>query len=62
MRKLTPREAELMALVRQGYTNRQIAGLLKISEQTVKNHLSSVYIKLGVFNRVSAINKLFVIV
>ena len=56
MRKLTPRELELMELVRQGFTNKQIAGQLGISEQTVKNHLSNVYIKLDVTNRITAIN------
>ena len=59
MRKLTPRELELMELVRQGYANKQIAIRLEISDQTVKNHLSNIFLKLDVLNRVSAINKLF---
>lgn len=59
MRELTPREFELMGLVRQGYSNKQIATKLEISEQTVKNHLSNIFLKLNVYNRITAINELF---
>ena len=55
MRKLTHRERELMELVKQGLTNQEIATQLEIAEQTVKNHLSSVYIKLNVKNRITAL-------
>ena len=55
MRKLTPRELEIMELVKQGLTNKQIARRLGLSEQTIKNHLSSVFKKLGASNRITAL-------
>ena len=49
---LTPREREIVDLVVAGFTNLDIARQCSISEQTVKHHVSSIYDKLGVFNRV----------
>ena len=54
---LTPRERRLLDLLREGKTNAQIAAAVFISEKTVRNHLSSVYRKLGVANRAQAIVK-----
>jgi DNA-binding CsgD family transcriptional regulator len=51
---LTPREAEVLALVAQGHTNRQIAGQLVISEKTVASHLSHMFTKLDVPSRAAA--------
>jgi DNA-binding NarL/FixJ family response regulator len=51
---LTPREAEILALVSEGYSNGQVAKALWITEQTVKFHLSNIYRKLGVANRTEA--------
>ena len=48
---LTPREAEIVTLVTQGFRNKEIAEKLSISEQTVKNHLQNIYDKLGVSDR-----------
>jgi len=48
---LTPREREIAALVGQGYRYREIAAMLSISEQTVKNHLRNMFQKLGVSDR-----------
>jgi len=48
---LTPREREVAALVGQGYKYREIAAMLSISEQTVKNHLRNMFHKLGVSDR-----------
>ena len=42
-RELTPREAEVLALVREGLANKQIARRLGISERTVKAHLTSTF-------------------
>ncbi len=51
---LTPREAEVLALVVQGLTNRQIAGALVISEKTAGVHVSHIFAKLDVHNRAAA--------
>lgn len=48
---LTPRELEIVATVVAGYSNAEIAKKFGISEQTVKHHLSSVFDRVGVFNR-----------
>lgn len=48
---LSDRERQLMRLVVQGYRNVGIAETLRISEQTVKNHLHSIFTKLGVSDR-----------
>ena len=48
---LSRRELEVVQLVIQGYKNRDIAQKLFISEKTVKNHLSAVFNKLGVADR-----------
>jgi DNA-binding NarL/FixJ family response regulator len=52
---LTPRELEILAFVAAGLTNREISEALYISEQTVKNHLSTIFHKLGVPNRTHAV-------
>jgi DNA-binding NarL/FixJ family response regulator len=49
--ELSTREMEVIALVVQGYKNRDIAQKLFISEKTVKNHLSAIFNKLGVADR-----------
>jgi DNA-binding CsgD family transcriptional regulator len=49
--ELTPSERKVAELVIQGFTNREIAGILFISEKTVERSLSRIYDKLGVANR-----------
>jgi ATP/maltotriose-dependent transcriptional regulator MalT len=51
---LTRREVEVLRLVAQGYTNRQIGARLVISEHTVARHLSNIFTKLGVTSRAAA--------
>jgi DNA-binding NarL/FixJ family response regulator len=51
---LTPRETEVLALVRQGLANKQIARRLAISERTVKAHLTSAFQRIGVVDRTQA--------
>jgi DNA-binding NarL/FixJ family response regulator len=51
---LTPREAEVLGLVRSGLANKQIARRLGISERTVKAHLTSVFQQIGVVDRTQA--------
>ncbi|WP_109211777.1 MULTISPECIES: response regulator transcription factor [Microbacterium] len=52
---LTERELEVLGLVAQGTTNRDIAAALFLSEATVKTHLLHIYAKLGVTDRASAV-------
>jgi two-component system nitrate/nitrite response regulator NarL len=52
---LTQREREIVALVSQGLTNKQIAGKLFISHITVRHHLTSVFQKVGVSSRLELI-------
>jgi DNA-binding NarL/FixJ family response regulator len=52
---LTPREAELLSLLTQGLSNRELGQRLFISEATVKTHLAHIYAKLGVDTRAAAI-------
>jgi len=48
---LSSREREIVALVAQGYKNKEMAEKMFISEQTVKNHLHNIFDKLGVSDR-----------
>jgi DNA-binding NarL/FixJ family response regulator len=48
---LTAREAEVAALVADGWTNADVAASLGMSEATVKTHLTKVYAKIGVRSR-----------
>jgi len=52
MQALTQREYEIARLVAAGNSNRRIADRLDISEQTVKNHIQSIFRKLALSNRV----------
>lgn len=52
---LSPREREILALIREGLGNAQIAERLSISEKTVRNHVSNLFDKLGVWTRAQAI-------
>jgi DNA-binding NarL/FixJ family response regulator len=49
---LTPREAEIVKLIAEGYTSDEIAGMLVISSKTVDRHRANVMAKLGLRNRV----------
>jgi two-component system response regulator DevR len=51
-RDLSKRELEVLHLVSQGKSNREIAQALSVSEKTVRNHVSSVLNKLGLNNRI----------
>ncbi|MFF7214849.1 response regulator [Streptomyces sp. NPDC008238] len=51
---LTPREREILELIGEGLTNRQIGERLFLSEKTVKNHISRMLGKLGVERRIQA--------
>ncbi|WP_336111329.1 response regulator transcription factor [Streptomyces sp. PTD9-10] len=51
---LTEREREILALIGEGLTNRQIGQRLYLAEKTVKNHISRLLAKLGVERRIQA--------
>ena len=52
---ITPRELEILGLVAQGLSNREIAGKLFVSENTVKTHCSRTFDKLGARRRTQAV-------
>jgi DNA-binding NarL/FixJ family response regulator len=52
---MTPREVEILRLLGEGLTNKQIAYRLEISAKTVRNHMGNLYSKLGVGDRSQAV-------
>jgi DNA-binding NarL/FixJ family response regulator len=52
---LSPREVQILDNIAQGMTNKEVAYTLAISEQTVKNHMSSILRKLSVNDRTQAV-------
>ena len=53
--ELTPRELEVVKLIAEAHTNRQIAEALKLSEKTVESHRGNVLAKLGMRDRVELV-------
>jgi two-component system nitrate/nitrite response regulator NarL len=53
--RLTKRELEILLLVQRGKRNREIAREIGLEEKAVKNHINSIYSKLGLTSRVEAI-------
>ena len=51
---LTKREIEVLLLISKGYVNKDISNELKITERTVKNHVSSIFRKINVNDRTQA--------
>jgi DNA-binding NarL/FixJ family response regulator len=54
---LTSREREVLALLVQGLTNKEIAEALIITDNTVKRHLKAIFVKLAVNTRAAAVAK-----
>lgn len=54
---LTPREREILGLIAEGLSNRQIAARLVISPKTVKNHIWNLYQRIGVHERGQAVSR-----
>lgn len=55
---LSEREVEIALMLYDGFTNRQIASALKLSDGTARNYISAIYLKLGVDGRTSAVEKI----
>jgi len=53
---LTPREKDVLLLLARGYTNRQIAAEMNLSQRTIEGHRASVVDKLGISSRVELMN------
>jgi DNA-binding CsgD family transcriptional regulator len=51
---LTPREADVLALIAAGRSNREIADMLSISERTVNRHITNLYGKIGARSKAEA--------
>lgn len=54
---LTVREREVLRMIAQAYTNREISVRLRIAEGTVKRHTTNMYLKLGATSRIDAVRK-----
>lgn len=52
---LTEREEQILKLIANGLSNREISNSLAISESTVENHIHHIYTKLGISNRAQAV-------
>ncbi len=55
VQQLTDRELEVLRLMAEGYTNREISGALCLVEGTVKNHVSTILLKLAARDRTNAV-------
>ena len=55
---LSDREVEIAFMINDGFTNRQIASVMKLSDGTARNYISSIYSKLGVESRTAAMQKI----
>ena len=53
--ELTPREQEVVKLIAEAHTNKEIAGILHLSEKTVESHRANVLQKLGMRDRVELV-------
>lgn len=55
---LSDRETEIALMLHDGFTNRQIASALKLTEGTARNYISAIYLKLGCDSRSAAVQKM----
>ncbi|WP_268033236.1 response regulator transcription factor [Algoriphagus sp. PAP.12] len=57
--RLSRREVQIVSLVKEGHTNKEIAGLLGLSPSTVETHRKNIHQKLGVNSRIELVNKAY---
>lgn len=57
LRKLSPRQMEVVKLIAKGYSNKEIADVIHISFHTVKSYIQEIYYSLRVKNRTQLIVK-----
>ncbi|MEF2278130.1 response regulator transcription factor [Deinococcus sp. YIM 134068] len=55
--RLTPRESDVLPLLAQGYSNKEIAKNLRVSPDTIKDHLARLYTKLEARDRTEAVSR-----
>ncbi len=55
---LSDRETEIALMIYEGFTNKQVASALKLTDGTARNYISSIYVKLGADNRSEAVEKM----
>ena len=55
---LSEREVEIAIMIYEGFTNKQIASALKLTDGTARNHISSIYEKMGVSSRSEAVMRM----
>lgn len=55
---LSDRETEIALMIYEGFTNKQVASALKLTDGTARNYISSIYVKIGAGNRTEAVEKM----
>lgn len=53
--KITPRENDVITLVAEGYSDKEIANILHLSSRTVQTHINSIVLKFNARNRTNAV-------
>ena len=59
LKKLSPREQEVLPLLAKGLRYKEIAETLCLSTETIRTHVRNIYQKLGVGSRTEALNKIY---
>ncbi|MDE7158983.1 MAG: LuxR C-terminal-related transcriptional regulator, partial [Clostridiales bacterium] len=55
---LSDRETEIALMIYEGFTNKQVAAALKLTDGTARNYISAIYVKLGASGRADAVEKM----
>ena len=55
---LSDRETEIALMIYEGFTNKQVAAALKLTDGTARNYISTIYVKLGAAGRTDAVEKM----